>query len=249
MPSSCGFPITTRSSRNQWTWERSRRGWTIIFIGKNTFKISSKFCYHFASFRHELVNVHLFFFTRSGKECVDDINLMFKNCYMYNKPEEDVCVMANSLEKFFLSKVKAMPPVEVELTQDMMRRGGMSSSGNSKTKKSLGLAGSSAPDLGDSDSMQSAASDPLEIKPPIKPHNSNPTQSINSSSGMLSRITDSQTFLVCASLKGSTSILKTQEVQVSLVICVGYVLEFTNTTILGLSLQNSSRFSRLTPIF
>ena len=129
------------------------------------------------------------FVPRSGKECVDDINLMFKNCYMYNKPEEDVCVMANSLEKFYLSKVKAMPPVEVELTQDMMRRGGMSSSsGSSKTKKSLGLAGSSAPDLGDSDSMQSAASDPLEIKPPVKPPNSNPTQSINSSSGLFRHI-------------------------------------------------------------
>ena len=30
--------------------------------------------------------------------------------------------MANSLEKFFLAKVKMMPPVEVDLTQQMMTK-------------------------------------------------------------------------------------------------------------------------------
>jgi len=57
-----------------------------------------------------------------GKECINDINLMFTNCYMYNKPGEDVTVMANSLEKFFLAKIKMMPPVEVDLTQQMMTK-------------------------------------------------------------------------------------------------------------------------------
>ena len=41
---------------------------------------------------------------------------------MYNKPGEDVTIMANSLEKFFLAKVKMMPPVEVDLTQQMMTK-------------------------------------------------------------------------------------------------------------------------------
>jgi hypothetical protein len=84
---------------------------------------------------------------------------MFKNCYHYNKPEEDVCLMARSLEKFFESKLKSMPPVEVELTQDMMRRGGLSGSGISRPKKPSGL------ELVDSDSMHSLTGDPLEIKP------------------------------------------------------------------------------------
>lgn len=98
---------------------------------------------------------------RCAKECVDDIHLMFKNCYRYNKPEEDVCLMASSLEKFFLSKLKAMPPVEVELTAEVMRRGGLGGTPKSapRPKKPSG------PDLADSDSMQSATSDPLEIKP------------------------------------------------------------------------------------
>ena len=97
---------------------------------------------------------------RCAKECVDDITLMFKNCYHYNKPEEDVCLMASSLEKFFLSKLKAMPPVEVELTAEVMRRGGLGGTPKSapRPKKPSG------PDLADSDSMQSATSDPLEIK-------------------------------------------------------------------------------------
>ncbi|CAB4057481.1 BRD2 [Lepeophtheirus salmonis] len=48
----------------------------------------------------------------SGQECIDDINLMFTNCYLYNKSGEDVTVMANSLEKFFLTKIKSMPEIE-----------------------------------------------------------------------------------------------------------------------------------------
>ena len=31
---------------------------------------------------------------------------MFTNCYIYNKPGEDIVVMAKNLEKFFLSKVR-----------------------------------------------------------------------------------------------------------------------------------------------
>ena len=35
---------------------------------------------------------------------------------------QDVTVMANSLEKFFLAKIKMMPPVEVDLTHQMMTK-------------------------------------------------------------------------------------------------------------------------------
>lgn len=41
----------------------------------------------------------------SGKECIQDFNTMFTNCYVYNKPGEDVVVMAQTLEKLFLTKV------------------------------------------------------------------------------------------------------------------------------------------------
>nr|CAI5832521.1 unnamed protein product [Callosobruchus analis] len=48
----------------------------------------------------------------SGKECIQDFNTMFTNCYVYNKPGEDVVVMAQTLEKVFLTKVAEMPKEE-----------------------------------------------------------------------------------------------------------------------------------------
>ncbi|XP_011661989.2 bromodomain-containing protein 2 isoform X1 [Strongylocentrotus purpuratus] len=51
----------------------------------------------------------------SAKECISDFNLMFTNCYVYNKPGEDVVLMAQALEKLFLTKVAQMPQEEIEL--------------------------------------------------------------------------------------------------------------------------------------
>uniref|UniRef100_A0A8D8LRN1 Bromodomain-containing protein 2 n=2 Tax=Cacopsylla melanoneura TaxID=428564 RepID=A0A8D8LRN1_9HEMI len=51
----------------------------------------------------------------SGKEAINDFNKMFTNCYTYNKPLEDVVLMAQTLEKLFLTKVAAMPKEEIEL--------------------------------------------------------------------------------------------------------------------------------------
>ncbi|XP_018912866.1 bromodomain-containing protein 3 isoform X2 [Bemisia tabaci] len=50
-----------------------------------------------------------------GQECIDDFNTMFNNCMMYNKPGDDVVVMAQTIEKLFLSKIATMPKEEVEL--------------------------------------------------------------------------------------------------------------------------------------
>lgn len=41
-------------------------------------------------------------------ECIQDFNAMFSNCYTYNKAGEDVVVMAQTLEKLFLAKVKML---------------------------------------------------------------------------------------------------------------------------------------------
>lgn len=46
----------------------------------------------------------------SAKECIDDFNTMFQNCYVYNKPGEDVVVMAQTLEKIYIQKIALMPP-------------------------------------------------------------------------------------------------------------------------------------------
>jgi len=54
-------------------------------------------------------------FYYSAKECIQDYNTMFTNCYVYNKPGEDVVLMAQTLEKVFLAKVAQMPKDEVEI--------------------------------------------------------------------------------------------------------------------------------------
>nr|XP_053656583.1 bromodomain-containing protein 3-like isoform X2 [Cherax quadricarinatus] len=59
----------------------------------------------------------------SAKECIQDFNTMFTNCYVYNKPGEDVVLMAQTLEKIFLTKVAAMPKDEVEV-EDATSKGG-----------------------------------------------------------------------------------------------------------------------------
>ncbi|XP_030825634.1 LOW QUALITY PROTEIN: bromodomain-containing protein 2-like, partial [Camarhynchus parvulus] len=48
-------------------------------------------------------------------ECMQDFNTMFTNCYIYNKPTDDIVLMAQMLEKIFLQKVAQMPPEEQEL--------------------------------------------------------------------------------------------------------------------------------------
>ena len=54
----------------------------------------------------------------SADEAIADFNQMFTNCYIYNKPGEDIVVMAKNLEKFFLSKVRALPQEEFVVNID-----------------------------------------------------------------------------------------------------------------------------------
>ncbi|XP_062920734.1 bromodomain-containing protein 3-like isoform X2 [Mobula hypostoma] len=48
-------------------------------------------------------------------ECIEDINTMFTNCYVYNRPGDDIVLMAQTLEKLFLQRVAKMPQDEIEL--------------------------------------------------------------------------------------------------------------------------------------
>ncbi|ESP00243.1 hypothetical protein LOTGIDRAFT_52465, partial [Lottia gigantea] len=51
----------------------------------------------------------------SAEECVQDVNTMFTNCYVYNKPGDDIVLMGKALEKVFLQKLSQMPAEEVEI--------------------------------------------------------------------------------------------------------------------------------------
>ncbi|KAI4903257.1 hypothetical protein NFI96_024557 [Prochilodus magdalenae] len=48
-------------------------------------------------------------------ECIEDFNTMFTNCYVYNRPGDDIVLMAQVLEKLFLEKVADMPQDECEV--------------------------------------------------------------------------------------------------------------------------------------
>ncbi|XP_041443542.1 bromodomain-containing protein 4A isoform X2 [Xenopus laevis] len=52
----------------------------------------------------------------NAQECIQDFNTMFTNCYIYNKPGDDIVLMAEALEKLFLQKISEMPQEETELT-------------------------------------------------------------------------------------------------------------------------------------
>ncbi|XP_061744164.1 bromodomain-containing protein 4-like isoform X2 [Nerophis ophidion] len=47
-----------------------------------------------------------------GLECVQDFTTMFTNCYVYNKPGDDIVFMAQTLEKIFLLEVSKMSQTE-----------------------------------------------------------------------------------------------------------------------------------------
>ncbi|KAG7498803.1 bromodomain-containing 3-like isoform X1 [Solea senegalensis] len=51
----------------------------------------------------------------SASECMQDFNTMFTNCYIYNKPTDDIVLMALAVEKIYLQKVSQMPQREVEI--------------------------------------------------------------------------------------------------------------------------------------
>uniref|UniRef100_A0A3Q3VZL0 Bromodomain-containing protein 2 n=1 Tax=Mola mola TaxID=94237 RepID=A0A3Q3VZL0_MOLML len=49
-------------------------------------------------------------------DCIQDVNTLFTNCYMYNQPGDDIVFMAQTLEKLFLHKLTKMPEEECEVS-------------------------------------------------------------------------------------------------------------------------------------
>lgn len=52
----------------------------------------------------------------NAQECIHDFNTMFTNCYIYNKPGDDIVLMAEALEKHFLQMITQMPQEEKEIS-------------------------------------------------------------------------------------------------------------------------------------
>ncbi|CAG5076000.1 Similar to fs(1)h: Homeotic protein female sterile (Drosophila melanogaster) [Cotesia congregata] len=54
----------------------------------------------------------------SSEDCIKDFKRMFKNCYTYNDPGQDIVVMAQTLEKIFYQKMARMPKKESEVRRE-----------------------------------------------------------------------------------------------------------------------------------
>lgn len=76
----------------------------------------------------------------SASECVEDFNTMFTNCYIYNKPTDDIVLMALALEKIFLQKVARMPEEEVEVLPKGKGKKGGTPGGQNGNVNSCSLA-------------------------------------------------------------------------------------------------------------
>ncbi|NWV86451.1 BRDT protein, partial [Dasyornis broadbenti] len=63
------------------------------------------------------------YYTKAA-ECIEDFKTMFWNCYMYNKPGDDIVFMAEELEKVFMQKIAHMPPEERLLSLNKGKRKG-----------------------------------------------------------------------------------------------------------------------------
>ncbi|XP_031689421.1 bromodomain testis-specific protein isoform X4 [Oncorhynchus kisutch] len=71
-------------------------------------------------------------------ECIEDFNKLFTNCYVYNRPGDDIVLMAQALEKIFLQRVAEMPLEETEIsaitTKTPVKGGRKSSAGMIKLR-------------------------------------------------------------------------------------------------------------------
>lgn len=54
-------------------------------------------------------------FYYTALDCLKDFNTMFTNCYMYNRPGDDIVFMAQTLETLFLQKISKMPKDECDI--------------------------------------------------------------------------------------------------------------------------------------
>uniref|UniRef100_A0A3Q2XQ35 Bromodomain-containing protein 2 n=1 Tax=Hippocampus comes TaxID=109280 RepID=A0A3Q2XQ35_HIPCM len=95
-------------------------------------------------------------------ECVQDFNTMFTNCYVYNKPGDDIVFMAQTLEKLFLLEVAKMPTDECEVLQVAAKE-------EAKGKKSNGGSLKPRPVMAEAVFQQTASVVPPDAPRPVSP--------------------------------------------------------------------------------
>ncbi|KAH9377173.1 hypothetical protein HPB48_017913 [Haemaphysalis longicornis] len=111
----------------------------------------------------------------SAEECIEDFNTMFKNCYAYNNPGEDIVSMAQTLERIFNTKVSEMPKPEVDVpvppprTRKDKRKKGKTSKPTAAAATAAATAKPTVPNRGDANGPstgQNATSPAKSSQPP-----------------------------------------------------------------------------------
>ncbi|VIO89498.1 Bromodomain containing protein [Brugia malayi] len=68
----------------------------------------------------------------SAKDCMQDFESIFSNCYKFNQNEDDVSLMCKNVENLYREKMKLLPSQEVEIPRPTAKRAA------GKSKKSTG---------------------------------------------------------------------------------------------------------------
>ncbi|VDM31136.1 unnamed protein product [Hydatigera taeniaeformis] len=79
-------------------------------------------------------------FYRHGAECLRDLFTMFRNCYIFNKPGDDVVAMAMKLERVAREKLQNLPYPEVELTSQKLSAGHAPPTSNLSTDSNFSMS-------------------------------------------------------------------------------------------------------------
>ncbi|XP_008152968.2 bromodomain testis-specific protein [Eptesicus fuscus] len=78
-----------------------------------------------------------------ASECIEDFRTMFSNCYLYNKPGDDIVLMVQALENLFKQKLLQMPKVEqVVGGKERIKKGTQQNVAVSSVKEKQSLKGS-----------------------------------------------------------------------------------------------------------
>merc|ERR1719189_2030446 len=104
----------------------------------------------------------------SAKECIKDFNTVFTNCYVYNKAGEDIVVMAQTLEKLFLTKIASMPKDEQEM-QPAAKEPSLPPTPKLIPKKVIGPGSLGTPATASTPTIASTPITPITPIPPITP--------------------------------------------------------------------------------
>jgi hypothetical protein len=58
----------------------------------------------------------------SAKQCIADYDLMFENCYTYNRPTDDISIMGKKIQDLCHNKLKNMPQVEAVVEKQKRKK-------------------------------------------------------------------------------------------------------------------------------